>query len=65
MKVQLLLTACINPNSAESLAVKDASTRKSQYLDALQWYLDNTDYGITFCENSGTPISLSEINRGG
>ena len=65
MRVQLLLTACINPNSSEALAIKDASTRKKQYLEALQWYLDNTDYGITFCENSGTHISLSELNMGG
>lgn len=62
MSVQLLLTGCINPNSSDALAIKKASTRRRQYLDAIQWYLDNTDYGITFCENSGTQISLSELN---
>lgn len=65
MRIQLLLTACIKPNSTDALAIRDAFTRKGQYLEAIQWYLDNTNFGITFCENSGTAISLSELDMRG
>ena len=65
MRIQLLLTACIKPNSTDALAIRAAFTRKGQYLEAIQWYLDNTNFGITFCENSGTAISLSELDMRG
>ena len=65
MRIQLLLTACIKPNSTDALAIRDAFTRKGQYLEAIQWYLDNTNFGITFCENSGIAISLSELDMRG
>ena len=53
----LLLTACINPNCNDLLAIKDVETRKTMYIKSIQWYLQNTDYKIIFCENSGTDIS--------
>ena len=53
----LLLTACITPNSFDTLSITDPSIRKEQYLEALNWYLHNTKYNIIFCDNSGYNIS--------
>ena len=53
----LLLTACITPNSFDTLSITDPSTREKQYLEALNWYLHNTKYNIIFCDNSGYNIS--------
>lgn len=60
--VVLLLTGCIVPNSSRALVITDAETRKSQYLEAINWYLLNTEYKIVFGENSGTDLS-SEIDE--
>lgn len=27
------------------------------YIKVIRWYLDNTDYKVVFCENSGTDVS--------
>lgn len=55
--VILLLTACINPNCNDVLAVKDFDVRKDMYIKSIKWYLEHTDYKLVFCENSGTDIS--------
>lgn len=55
--IVLLLTACVKPNCAESLSISNIEVRKKMYVDALNWYLNNTDLRIVFCENSGTDIS--------
>ena len=57
MEVVLLLTACIKPNVTDKIAVSDWKKRELMYMDALNWYLDNTDYNIVFVENSGVDIS--------
>lgn len=57
MKCVILMTACIVPNTDDVLAIKNQEIRKSQYLDAIHWYLNNTSFDIIFCENSGTDIS--------
>ncbi len=57
MNVVLLLTACIVPNCKEQLYISDPDERKAQYIDALNFYLCNTDYDLVFVENSGTDIS--------
>lgn len=62
-KITIFLTGCIHVNTKEGLAISDAAVRKQQYIDAIQWYLNNTPYNIVFCENSGTDIS-NEIGTG-
>ena len=54
--IVLLLTGTINPNSRDILSVTDPEIRKKQYLEAIFFYLDHTDYDIVFTENSGTSI---------
>ena len=55
--VILLLTACIKPNVTDTIAVSDWHERQRMYVEAVQWYVDNTPYEILFVENSGTDIS--------
>lgn len=57
MNITILLTACINPNTNDILAINDANERKAQYIDAFNFYINNTSYDIVFVENSGVNIS--------
>lgn len=50
----ILLSACINPNGMSLTALQDQKQRKIQYVDSIRYYLDNTNYPIVVCENSGT-----------
>lgn len=56
MEVILLLTACIKPNVTDYIAIPDYTERKNMYIDAINWYIRNTDFKIIFVENSGTNI---------
>ena len=58
MKTVILLTGCINPNGMPFTQLSDASERQKQYVDAIRYYLSNTDCPIIFCENSNTDISM-------
>lgn len=53
----ILLTACVNPGDMIYTSIVDKDTRTSQYMGALNFYLENTVYPIVFVENSGTDIS--------
>ena len=53
----LLLTGCINPNGMAFTALSNLEERKRQYINAIRYYLSNTNFQIVFCENSGTDIS--------
>ena len=53
----LLLTGCINPNGMAFTTLSNENERKEQYVNAIQYYLSNTQYKIVFTENSGTDIS--------
>lgn len=55
--VVLLLTATITPNSYDTLALTDPEVRRNQYIDSLNYYLQNTTYKIVFAENSGESLS--------
>lgn len=55
--VVVLLTGTIVPNVVDKLAVFQPEVRKNQYLSAIRWYVENTDYRIVFCENSGSDVS--------
>lgn len=58
----ILLTACVNPNGMANTVLQDASIRKSQYVDALNFYLTNTSLPIVFVENTNTDFSLDFHN---
>lgn len=57
MKTVILLTGCINPNGMPFTQLTDANERQKQYVDAILFYLSNTNCPIVFCENSNTDIS--------
>lgn len=63
MKVSILLTACVNPDGMALTALQDKDERLVQYEQALNWYLDHTDYPIVFVENSGCDISSHYLSR--
>ena len=51
----IVLTANIIPNSNAGFLV-DPQIRKEQYINALAWYLENTNYDIIWIENSNSSI---------
>lgn len=55
--ISILLTACINPNGMSYTVLQNPEERKQQYLNALNFYLNNTSLPIVFVENSGYDIS--------
>ncbi len=57
MKKVILLTACINPNGMSFTQLNDVCERQEQYMNAIHYYLNNTDCPIIFCENSNTDIT--------
>ena len=57
MEIILLLTACIKPNTTDKIVWTDPEERERQYIEAIKWYLTNTNYKLVFAENSGTDIS--------
>lgn len=57
MKTVILMTASINPNGMGNTAVQNVEIRKSQYVEAVSYYLSTTDFSILFVENTGYDIS--------
>lgn len=58
----ILLTGCINPEGMTFTKLQNPEKRRLQYVDAIKFYLDNTDNVIVFVENSG--VDLSEEFKG-
>lgn len=56
-KSVIFLTACINPNGMSHTVLQDVEIRKQQYVDALNFYLQNTTLPICFVENTGYDLS--------
>lgn len=50
------MTACIAPKGMGNTILQNPNIRKSQYLEAIDFYLKETEYNIVFCENTGTNI---------
>lgn len=53
----LLLTATVNPGIKVYTKLIDPEIRKKQYIEAINFYLYNTDAKIVVCENSGYDLS--------
>lgn len=52
----ILMTATVCPNGMRYTVLQDPKIRKSQYLEAIEFYLRETEYDIVFCENTGANI---------
>lgn len=57
MNTTILLTACIDPKGMAFTALQNKEVRLQQYLNALNYYLHNTNLNIVFVENTGYDIS--------
>ena len=57
MNTTILLTACIDPKGMAFTTLQNKEVRLQQYLDALNYYLYNTNLNIVFVENTGYNIS--------
>lgn len=53
----ILLTACISPEGMIFTKLQDSTVREAQYINAINYYLANTEFKIVFCNNSGEDIS--------
>ncbi|MDM8310359.1 hypothetical protein [Phocaeicola barnesiae] len=58
----ILLTGCVNPNGMIFTKLQDKDVRAKQYIEAITWYLNNTNLKIVFTENSGYELK-SYINK--
>ena len=56
-KQLVLLTACVNPNGMAYTVLQDCEERYYQYMEALDFYLRNTNTPIVFVENSNYDLS--------
>lgn len=58
-KPVILLTACVNPSLSKNRwhTLNDADLRLNQYVDAIGYYIKETDLNICFVDNSGYDIS--------
>lgn len=56
-KVTILLTACVNPNGMSFTLLQNSELRLLHYINALNFYLINTDYKIVIVENTGVDLS--------
>ena len=55
--VTLLLTACVNPDGMSFTALQNPIIRKEQYINALLYYINNTELPIVFVENTNSDFS--------
>lgn len=59
-KIVLFLTACIDPSKTNNLSwhkLNDSKIRLCQYLEALKFFIENTNLPILFVDNSGYDLS--------
>lgn len=54
----LLLTGTVNPNKMVFTKLKDIESRRTQYIDAIKFWISSTSLPIIFVENSDSDISL-------
>lgn len=53
----LFLTGCVDPKGMAFTALNNPEIRRQQYIDTLNWYLDNTSLPILFVENTNVDLS--------
>lgn len=56
-KICILLTACVNPDGMAYTALQDPEERQRQYVEALDFYLKETNTPVVFVENTLTDFS--------
>ena len=61
--IAILLTGTVTPNGMVNTVLQDPILREKQYIDAIEYYLNETNLRIVFCENSENNI-FHKINSG-
>ncbi len=56
-KLCILLTACVSPDGMAFTKLQDSKERSRQYVEAINFYLQNTNIPIVFAENTLTDLS--------
>ena len=54
IKPVILMTATVNQEGTDNTTLQVAAIRKQHYVEAIRFYLDNTDLNIIICENTET-----------
>ena len=52
----LLLTACVNPKGMAFTELQNADIRYSQYIEAIKYYVNETNFPIVVVENTNTVL---------
>lgn len=60
-RICILLTATIDPKGIVFLRRSDPKIREIDYINSIKKWIENTNYPLLFCENSGYDISKLEI----
>jgi len=58
----ILLTGCINPEGMTFTKLQNPETRRLQYIETINFYLEKTKNLVVFVENSGIDISAAFQN---
>lgn len=61
-EIILLMTGTVDPNKMYNTKLTNVEERRRQYLNAIDFYLNNTNLKIIFCENTGHDL-YSEIKN--
>lgn len=63
----ILLTASVNVRNVINTKLQDSEIRKAHYIEAILYYLNNTQFNIVFCENTNTnfydEIDIKDKNK--
>lgn len=57
MNAVILLTACVNPMGMSKTTLQNSKVRLEQYISTINFYIENTNYQLCICENTGTDLS--------
>lgn len=58
--VTILLTATVSVGGMTHTKLVDSNTRRQQYVDAVNYYLNQTKFNVVICNNSGNDFSIFE-----
>ena len=59
----ILITSTISPNGMINCNLTSSEERKRQYSKSVEFYLNNTDYDIVFCDNSNNKLESDNIEK--
>lgn len=58
----ILLTATIQPKGMINVAIINPEERLAQYKEAIEFYINQTNFNIVFCDNSNILLDIKSLN---